>query len=96
MLVMVITEPGYNRKPNFRSWETMVDHFNIARPVLRRKSFYCGYAAGRCPPQVKVKDFSNSDLEYAENIGIKFVTPEIMFKEVAEACIKKNVDDQKK
>ena len=34
MLVMIITEPGYNRKPNFGSWETMIDHFNNGKPVL--------------------------------------------------------------
>lgn len=87
MLVMIITEPGYNRKPNFGSWETMIDHCNSGKPVFKIKSFYCGDAAGRHPPQVKVKDFSNSDLEYAQNIGIRFFTPERMFKRIDEACV---------
>ena len=49
-------------------------------PILKNKSFYCGGAAGRRSPEVIANDFSNSDREYAENIGLTFFTPEAMFR----------------
>ena len=36
-------------------------------------SFYCGDAAGRAG------DHSNDDMLYAQNIGLKFLTPEMLF-----------------
>lgn len=43
--------------------------------VDMRKSFYCGDAAGRSSP----KDFSDSDVRFAINIGLNFFTPEHLF-----------------
>ena len=84
MLVMIITEKGHNRKPDVGSWEILEEHFNNKIPILKNKSFYCGDAAGRNPPEVIAKDFSNSDREYAENIGLTFFTPESMFRKETE------------
>ena len=80
MLVMIITEKGHNRKPDVGSWEILEEHFNNKIPILKNKSFYCGGAAGRRSPEVIANDFSNSDREYAENIGLTFFTPEAMFR----------------
>lgn len=43
--------------------------------VDMRRSFYCGDAAGRISP----KDFSDSDVKFATNIGLRFFTPEHLF-----------------
>ena len=72
MLVMIITKKGHNRKPDVGSWEILEEHFNDDIPIMKNKSFYCGGAAGRSPPEVINKDFSNSDREYAENVGLTF------------------------
>ena len=42
------------------------------------ESFYCGDAAGRKTPPFK--DFSNDDLLYSVSLGLKFYTPEMLFK----------------
>ena len=42
------------------------------------QSFYCGDAAGRTTPPFK--DFSNDDLLYSVSLGLKFYTPEMLFK----------------
>ncbi len=42
-----------------------------------KKSFFCGDAAGR--KDAKHKDFSDSDLKFALNVGIEFKTPEGLF-----------------
>lgn len=36
-------------------------------------SFYCGDAAGRAG------DHSNDDMLFAQNVGLKFLTPEMLF-----------------
>ena len=36
-------------------------------------SFFCGDAAGR------QKDHGNEDLNFARNVGLKFMTPEMLF-----------------
>tara|TARA_B100000963_G_C22582099_1_gene651319 strand:- start:41 stop:544 length:504 start_codon:yes stop_codon:yes gene_type:complete len=64
---------GYdkNRKPDIGMWNI---YKKISKKrIFRKKSFYCGDAAGR------KKDFSNSDKMFAENIGIKFYLPEDIF-----------------
>ena len=41
--------------------------------------FYCGDAAGRPKTANRPKDFSDTDLKFAANIGLKFLTPEQLF-----------------
>ena len=55
------------RKPNRR---VINEHINS-----QLIEFYCGDACGR------LGDFSNSDLLFAFNIGVKFVTPEDVFRD---------------
>jgi len=49
--------------------------------MIHPKLFFVGDAAGRDPDQLlrPKKDFSSSDREFAQNIGIKFETPEEYF-----------------
>lgn len=57
-------------------WNHFVKNFNSDVSIDMKKSFYCGDAAGRPKVGSKPKDFSDSDLKFALNIGVKFFTPE--------------------
>ena len=63
------TEEDKYRKPNKGMW----DYTLLLMPLIK-SGFYCGDAAGR------PKDFSDSDLNFAKNIGLSFHLPEDMFK----------------
>lgn len=64
---------GYNkyRKPLPGLWEYINGD--------KKRSFYCGDAAGRPKTVKRKKDFSNSDLKFSKNVGIKFILPEKLF-----------------
>ena len=47
--------------------------------VCKEESFYCGDAAGR--KQKPFNDFSSDDLLFSVNTGLKFYTPEMLFKD---------------
>ncbi|CAM9805618.1 unnamed protein product [Chrysoparadoxa australica] len=64
-------------------WE--VEDSNGCKEINKDESFYCGDAAGRPPRPVhgskKPKaDFAPSDFLFAQNIGLKFFTPEQLFE----------------
>ena len=42
-------------------------------------SFQCGDAAGRPKTATRPKDFSDSDIKFAANAGLRFMTPEQLF-----------------
>lgn len=80
------------RKPNIGLWEQMkndlICEFNLDRIRISKKSFFCGDAAGRkvasfykkkLYPSSNKGDFSDTDLKFALNIGINFLTPEDFF-----------------
>jgi bifunctional polynucleotide phosphatase/kinase len=48
-------------------WDTLISN-NVGVKINKEKSFFCGDAAGR--KNGKVKDFSDSDLKFALNVGI--------------------------
>ena len=58
-----------NYKPNTIMYDSLFENINIDK----KNSFYVGDALGR-----KI-DFSNSDKEFANNIGIKYYSPEQIF-----------------
>lgn len=57
----------YNRKPNVNMLTKYFNNINI------KKSFYCGDACGR------INDFSDTDLKFARNLGVRFYAPEELF-----------------
>ena len=67
IVYMSIADDKY-RKPNIGMWEEFRKYYKKITTA-----FYCGDAAGRS------SDFSDSDLKFAENIGVKFYTPEELF-----------------
>lgn len=68
LVCLMSTSDDEYRKPNIGMWEILTKILKI------ETAFYCGDAAGRA------NDFSDSDLKFAENIGIKFYTPEEIFR----------------
>ena len=75
--VCVATSNDKYRKPHTGMWNFIQDYYNY--PIDFENSFYCGDAAGRTKPEWPKKDFSDSDLLFAYNIGIKFLLPEHCF-----------------
>ncbi|XP_038898753.1 polynucleotide 3'-phosphatase ZDP [Benincasa hispida] len=63
------------RKPKPGMWHVMEEHFNDGIPVNIDQCFYVGDAAGRA------KDHSDTDLKFAQAIGLKFYVPEEFFVE---------------
>jgi bifunctional polynucleotide phosphatase/kinase len=63
------------RKPCLGIWDLILGDrlMTDLTPQIRRRSSYCGDAAGR------VGDFSASDRNFARNIGVRFRTPEKLF-----------------
>ncbi|QBC76099.1 polynucleotide kinase/phosphatase [Neophasia sp. alphabaculovirus] len=57
------------RKPHAGMWREMIKQF-----ARVDEAFYVGDAAGRVAP--RRRDFSDSDLLFAKNAGVRFYTPE--------------------
>lgn len=57
-------------------WDLFVKECNDKIKIDKKASFYCGDAAGRKPPLVKKKDFSDSDYKFALACDLKFYTPD--------------------
>ena len=72
MLIVIATSKEYY-KPN-----PHIFNENIRKLWDKKYSFYCGDALGR------VADWSNSDKEFANNIGIQIKQPEEIFPFVKE------------
>lgn len=58
-------------------WELLTEKHNGDIKIDIAKSFFCGDAAGR--KDNKHKDFSDSDLKFALNVGVSFKTPQNLF-----------------
>ena len=76
MQVFVASHEDEYRKPGTKMWDSLLNN-NDGVKIFKEKSFFCGDAAGR--KNGKVKDFSDSDLKFALNVGIQFKTPENLF-----------------
>ena len=74
LIVLAAISDSINRKPRIGTWSYLNDL--IFNKINLTHSFYCGDAAGR----ILTKDFSDSDLKYALNINIIFLTPEMIFQ----------------
>jgi len=76
--ILIASEDDYYRKPLTGMWDFIVENHILKTPELFNNSFFCGDAAGRIYDK-KNKDFSISDMYFANNIGIKFMIPEEVF-----------------
>lgn len=77
MQVFVASSEDEFRKPGLGMWNLFTNKYNGGIKVDMKESFYCGDAAGR--KDAKHKDFSDTDLKFALNVGIEFKTPENLF-----------------
>jgi bifunctional polynucleotide phosphatase/kinase len=73
------------------------NEYGLDKIIVSNKSFFCGDAAGRLKPDYykklhyknpKTGDHSDTDRKFALNIGIKFLTPEMLFKGTKEVKYK--------
>jgi len=69
---IVAYSDNFYRKPLTGMWD-LLNEYNIPK----NKSFYVGDAAGR------KNDHSDSDLNFAHNIGIKFIIPELYITNIS-------------
>lgn len=75
------------RKPFTGMWDFWLEKKGLTmKNIDLKKSFYCGDAAGRFYQKEKKKkrrspDFSDSDKNFANNIGLNFKLPEEIFKQ---------------
>ncbi|KAF8477536.1 polynucleotide kinase 3 phosphatase-domain-containing protein [Kalaharituber pfeilii] len=68
------TENDQYRKPRTGMWDELMDEYDLdVHAVDKAESFFVGDAAGRD------RDFSATDRYFANNIGVKFYTPEEFF-----------------
>ncbi|ATZ48965.1 Bctpp1 [Botrytis cinerea B05.10] len=79
--IYVATEKDIYRKPRMGMWKELLEDYDIHLPgdLKLQESIFVGDAAGRHASTGKSKDFSCSDRNFAENVGIKFYTPEEYF-----------------
>ena len=69
------------RKPAVGMWNYLQDKLSKGKATKLdiEKSFYCGDAAGRPKTATTKADFSDSDIKFALNLGLKFKLPEDVF-----------------
>ncbi|TPX38221.1 hypothetical protein SmJEL517_g00200 [Synchytrium microbalum] len=78
LTVIVAQDYDYYRKPLLGGWEHFIETHNITE-IDKTLSFFVGDAAGRPASTSSKKDFSDSDLKFAMNLGIQFHVPESFF-----------------
>ncbi|KAJ0176659.1 hypothetical protein K1T71_007838 [Dendrolimus kikuchii] len=77
----IATGKGIYRKPAIGMWKVLSEQNNDSIEINMNESFYCGDAAGRVANWApgKKKDHSMADKLMAENLNMKFLTPEQFF-----------------
>eukprot|EP00045_Choanoeca_perplexa_P005658 m.47529 g.47529 ORF g.47529 m.47529 type:complete len:414 (+) comp13234_c0_seq1:76-1317(+) len=78
---LACTGENHFRKPSIQLWEYLIEECNDGIQPDLSKCMFVGDAAGRAKNWApnKPKDFNCSDRMFAENIGVKFQTPEEFF-----------------
>jgi bifunctional polynucleotide phosphatase/kinase len=88
MTFLAATYGDKYRKPGTEMWTYFCKNLNGGQLIDIDLSFYCGDAAGRPKTESRPKDFSDSDRKYAVNIGLTFMTPELLFLGIKETLPK--------
>lgn len=79
VVAFIMTTSTFNRKPSTGAWTMFCEKFNGGVKPDLAKSVYVGDAAGRPKEGKRKADFSDTDLKFALNIGVPFMTPEQYF-----------------
>ena len=79
MLFVAALRSDQYRKPAVGGWEYIKNQLFSGSKIDMPSSFYCGDAAGRPKTATRHKDFSDTDLKFAHNIGLTFKLPEEFF-----------------
>ncbi len=79
MIILAATQSDQYRKPAVGSFDYLKKVIFADSEISIKDSFYCGDAAGRPKTETKPKDFSDSDIKFAANVGLRFLTPEELF-----------------
>lgn len=61
-------------------WKFFAEKLSNVKIDLKQ-SFFCGDAAGRKKTATRPGDFSDGDIKFALNVGVKFKLPEDLFGE---------------
>lgn len=88
--VFAATMKNNYRKPATGMWEVFVDMLGGIDRIDVSKSFYVGDAAGRPVRPSAAADFSDSDLRFSINIGLRFYTPEEYFGGKEEEAVSRD------
>lgn len=86
--VFVATTKDHFRKPGTGMWDLFVQLIGGVAHIDANNSFYVGDAAGRPARPEIPKDFSDSDLRFSINIGLRFQTPEEHFLDKANEAVR--------
>jgi bifunctional polynucleotide phosphatase/kinase len=76
MFYLAALKTDQYRKPAVGTFEHLKKDIFPGLEIDMKESFYCGDAAGRPKTATRPKDFSDSDIKFAANVGLKFMTPE--------------------
>jgi bifunctional polynucleotide phosphatase/kinase len=80
MIFLAALESDQFKKPAIGMWNYLKTEIYQDFEIDIKSSFYCGDAAGRPKTETRPKkDFSDSDLKFAFNMGLPFKTPEEYF-----------------
>lgn len=79
IVFLAATASDKYRKPATGMWEFCLETVFSEFAIDMKASFYCGDAAGRPKTATRPKDFSDTDIKFAANIGLTFHTPEELF-----------------
>jgi bifunctional polynucleotide phosphatase/kinase len=76
LVYLAALKTDQNRKPATGAFNYLKSKIFPGFEIDMTASFYCGDAAGRPKTATRPKDFSDSDIKFAANVGLRFMTPE--------------------